>query len=93
MNTENNDNQKIKIISAIIALILGLILAIGYPTGGVKANKIVHHRSIRTTNHFAPTPPKNIINKSVVKKEKPKKKRIIPVPPPANTEESQDEGC
>ncbi len=92
MNSDKNNNSKLKIISAIIALILGLILAIGYPTGGVKAHKNTQYRVTRMNNHVTHTQNANT-HKALVKKEKPKKKRIVTVTPPQNTEESDDEGC
>jgi len=84
-------SSKYKLIAAGITLLLGLILAIGYPTGGVKANKITRVQVVEktTVQHKV-----NATGHAIVKKGKPKKKRIISIPPPSsNTEESQDEGC
>ncbi|GEM_PF-5805150 len=92
MHNDSN-NSKLKQISAIVALVLGLILAIGYPTGGVKADKEVNEQIV-THKNFVTHPQNNNVKKPIVKKEKPKKKRVIPIAPqPGNAEESQDEGC
>ncbi len=91
MNNENK-SSKLKLISAGIFLLLGIILAIGYPTGGVKANKenrtqVVNKAVVLKTNT-------NTTQQAVVKKEKPKKKRVVPVtPPPSNNDEAEEEGC
>ncbi len=91
MNNENK-SSKLKLISAGIFLLLGIILAIGYPTGGVKAN-----RSSGTQAVNKPAVVQQSVNttkQAVVQKEKPKKKRVIPItPPPSNNDEAEEEGC
>lgn len=91
-------SSRYKLIAAGITLLLGLILAIGYPTGGVKANKIT---KTQTVQHKTNTVEQSTVQKenpitarqSVVKKEKPKKKRVIPVTPPPSNEGDDEEGC
>lgn len=87
---EEHKTSKIKLISAGIVLLLGLILAIGYPTGGVKVERAGQRQIISKT---VITPQTNTTSKSaVVKKEEPKK-RVIPVAPPPNSDEAEEEGC
>lgn len=87
----NDKSSKYKLIAAGITLLLGLILAIGYPTGGVKANKIQQKQIVQRTTVQHNTDTIRHVN---IKKDKSKKKRVIPVPPPSTSnEESQDEGC
>lgn len=94
-------SSRYKLIAAGITLLLGIILAIGYPTGGVKANKITR---IQTVQHKTNTVEQNTVQKekpkkiitakqTVVKKERPKKKRVIPVTPPPSNEGDDEEGC
>ncbi len=91
---ENKDKliSEPQIIAAAITLLLGIILAIGYPTGGVKAkrNNYVLQSSIK----------RMIINRNLTKKSESneltkKKKKIIKhyYQPPINNNDSQDEGC
>ncbi len=91
MEKENKGNSKLKLIAAAFMLLLGIILAIGYPTGGIKAPKhkeraVLHVRQKSETQSSSPA-------KTTVKKSVQKKKRIQPVAPPLESDESQDEGC
>ena len=86
---EKSKNISFKIIAAGITLLLGIILAIGYPTGGVKPNNSKRHRVV--VNHTPTT--KQTVKKEITKKQEPKKHINTPVAPPSSTEESSDEGC
>jgi len=94
-------SSRYKLIAAGITLLLGIILAIGYPTGGVKANKITRTQTVQhktntvEQNTVQKEKPKKIITakQTVVKKERPKKKRVIPVTPPPSNEGEDEEGC
>lgn len=80
----------VKQIAAAIALLLGVILAIGYPTGGVKAKKDRRitirqaHTIQKSDKHLTP---------AVKNKTAKKKKRVVPIVPPAGVNDTQDEGC
>jgi len=91
METENKSVKKTYFISAVIILLLGIILAIGYPDGGVKAVK-QRERAVSNIPHRTETQKSNP-TKQIVKKETQKKKRIQPVMPPSGEDDSQDEGC
>ena len=80
--------SKIKLISAGIFLLLGLILAIGYPTGGVKANKVQQKQVVQKKVVADQNTKKS--KSAVIKKEEPKKKRVIPVTPPPSNEGEDD---
>jgi len=92
MNTSDKKSEsKAKLIAAGITLLLGIILAIGYPTGGVKANKIQHRQVVlqNVVSTQSSTSPKS----AVVKKETSKKKRVISIALPPSNDDSQEEGC
>lgn len=78
-----------KLIAAAITILLGIILAIGYPTGGVKAEK--HRRAPVRQTHTIQKSEKH--STAAVKNKTPKKQRVVPIVPPGGAEESQDEGC
>ena len=84
---EKSKNISFKIIAAGITLLLGIILAIGYPTGGVKVSNVHKRKVVRqtTTTHK--------VNTQTTKKTETKKRFNPPVAPPSSTEESSDEGC
>ncbi|NOX18759.1 MAG: hypothetical protein GXO87_10830 [Chlorobi bacterium] len=91
METENKNVSKIYLISAVIIVLLGIILAIGYPDGGVKAVR-QRERAVSNIPHRTETQ-KSAPAKQIAKKETQKKKRIQPVAPPSEQDDSQDEGC
>jgi len=82
----------IKKIISLFTIVISLILALGYPTGGVKVNSsnYVLQSSIKRA----------IINRTLNKKQnlkepENKKKKIFKkfIPPPTMGNNSQDEGC
>ena len=86
----NNKKKPIgKIIAAGFTIILGLILAIGYPYGGVRIAKL-HRRVVR--QHQTPTSQKPTVKKSD-KQETVAKRKYVPLTAPPASEEAQDEGC
>ncbi len=76
----------IKFIAAITVILLGFILAVGYPGKDVMLEKVktkkIEGQIIKQQKYIPKT--------STVKKEK---KKIVVTPPPSNTNADDDEGC
>ena len=88
MEKSNKKKISFKIIAAGITLLLGIILAIGYPTGGVKAD--YSNRQHVVVKH---TTTKQTGKTHLIKKQETRKRVNIPVTPPTANDESGDEGC
>jgi len=88
---ESKPKVTLKLIAASILVLLGIILAFGYPTGGVRANRTQTKHIVSKT---VITPQSKTTSKAVtVKKDEPKKKRVVRVVPPPSNDNSDDEGC
>ena len=85
---EKSKNISFKIIAAGITLLLGIILAIGYPTGGVKVSNVHKRNVVRQT-----TTTTHKVNTQTTKKTETKKRFNPPVAPPSSSDNSGDEGC
>ena len=82
-----------KVIAAAITLLLGIILAIGYPTGGVKAHKSYTHKHVVKRSVVSKPGVKQPANTNQVIKKKVSKKRVVqPIKPSINSNDD-DEGC
>lgn len=82
-----------KMIAAAIILLLGIILAIGYPTGGVKAHKnYTNKNTVKKAVVSQPAVKQPGRTNKVIKKKVTKKRVVQPVSPSLNNN-SDDEGC
>lgn len=87
--SEKKEYKKLSanLIAALVAILLGFILAVGYPTGGVKASNVFRPQTSKIIT------PQSAKKTTLNNKTKAKKKVVKELPPPTSGENTEDEGC